>query len=195
MSDTRNLGAYVASVAAQAIRENSEKLEQRMAQLVAKANGSQYPRSPRFGNPVYLGGEVHLLPGATGSVVMKVSASRDLQILALSISQDGTPADRLDPWQSDVRITSYRFTSMTKDDEYEHIIDGEIMLGDLFGRDDGGEHVIDIIKASQDVSIEFRNTDALSGHRVNVNMKCAFWPPILYGLREVTEANLFDPRP
>ena len=194
MSDNKNLGAYIASVVAQVARENSQATENKLINLIKQHVAGNALKMPNFGNPVYLGGEVVLDPGGTDSIVMKVSASRDLQILSMSISQDGTPADRLDPWQSDVRLRSYRFTSMLKDLEYEQIVDGEIMLGDLFGRDDD-ESVIDIVKASQDITMEFRNTDPNYSHRVNVSIKCGFWPPILYGLKQITQENLYDLRP
>lgn len=189
-----NLGAYVAGVAAEVIRENNGKLEQRMRELISQIDGARLGQMFKFGNPTYLCGEVVVTAGATGDVVMKASNSRDLAILSISVSQDGTPADRLDPWQSDGRITSFRFTSITKDEEWEHITDGEVMLGDLFGRDDT-EQIHDVIKASQDVTMTFRNADPFNAHRFNVNMKCAFWPPILYGMKNVDEKNLFDLRP
>ena len=197
MSD-QNLGRYIAGVVADVTRANNERLEERfeerMSAIASQGGGLQHPRLPQFGNPVYLGGEEIALAGATVDVVIKVSASRDLKVISLSISQDGTPVDRLDPWQSDLRLVHYRFTAMTKDDEYDHVIDGEIMVGDLFGRDDQ-ETDIDVIKASQDVTFTFRNTDPFNAHRVNVSMRCGFWPPILYGLKPVTEKNLFELRP
>jgi len=164
-----------------------------LAAYMAGVMGKIYSR-PRFGNPVYMGGDVVLDPGGTGRITLKASASRDLLVQTISCSQDGTPVDRLDPWQMDVFITSILFTSELKDNQMEHVIDGEIPIGDLFGRDTG-EQVLDLIKRNEDVTFEFRNADVFMSHRVNVSLRCAFWPPILYGLKTVTDENLFEPRP
>lgn len=156
-ANDKNLGAYVASV---------------MGKILSR---------PRLGNTVYLGGEAVIPPGGEEIIVIKAATSKDLLLLDISISQDGTPADRLDPWQMDLMVKSVKIFSILKEDEYEAVVDGEVPIGDLFGRDYGGERVVELLTRNQDIAVTIRNRDVFFSHRANVSLRCAFWPPIVKG--------------
>lgn len=141
---------------------------------------------PRLGNPVYLGGEAVIPPGGEETITIKASTSKDLLVLTISASQDGTPSDRLDPWQMDLMVKSMQIMSELKTDVYEQIVDGEIPFADLFGRDTG-EPVVELLSKNQDITFIIRNRDPFSSHRANISMRCAFWPPTLTGVEPPKE--------
>lgn len=145
---------------------------------------SKIATTPRLGNPVYLGGTIVLDAAGEEDVVVKAKSSRDLAVDKISCSIDGTPSDRLDPWQQDVVLTSLEFSSELNSSKTEHVLDGEIPVGDMFGRD-SDQAVVDVITKNEEVTFRFRNLDTINSHRIWVSMRCSFYPPILTGLKPI----------
>ncbi len=139
-----------------------------------------------IGNTVYLGGQVILAAGASGTVTLKAASSRDIKIQQIMCSIDATPVDQLGAMADDVYLTGFEFTSELTNDVTKHVIDGEIPVGDAFGRDTR-EVVVDIVTRNEELKFTFRNDDPLNGHRVNVSIKGSLYPARLEGLKHVAK--------
>jgi hypothetical protein len=139
-----------------------------------------------LGNSMYMGGELILAAGETNTLTIKAKASRDIKIHMISCSIDGTPVDRMDVMQDDIHLVGLEFTSELTDDSNQHVIDGELPVGDVFGRDTR-EPVVDIVTRNEEIVFQFRNTDPLHGHRVNVSINGSLYPARLSGLSKISK--------
>lgn len=139
-----------------------------------------------MGNLVLMGGQVIIVAGGRDSIVLKTKASRDVKIHHIVCSIDATPVDQLGIMNDDIYLTGLEFTSELTNDVSQHVIDGEIPVGDVFGRDTRVP-VVDIVTRNEEITFTFRNDDALHGHRVNISIVGSLYPARLAGLKNTSK--------